>query len=176
MIYINSLPKNINDISNDVIVGDDYVEKAPSLYPKEAEINIKINNKKMANKREKYLKRNIHQLFSKSIEGRRFIRVIEKIIKFSKYADWCISNIKRKLKIDFCLVDIQDKKWKEVLGYLKMKYFKCLGKRKIFDKCKYIREFIYKWYRYNLDIILPWNFSLSFNSDKFGLYQQIISY
>ena len=56
----------------------------------------------MTNKREKYLKRNIHQLFSRSIEGRRFIRVIEKIIKFSKYADWCISNIKRKLKIDFC--------------------------------------------------------------------------
>lgn len=46
MIYINSLPKNINDISNDVIVGGDYVEKAPLLHPKEAEINIKINDKK----------------------------------------------------------------------------------------------------------------------------------
>lgn len=46
MIYINSLPKNIKDISHDVIVGDDYVEKAPLLYPKEVEINIKINNKK----------------------------------------------------------------------------------------------------------------------------------
>ena len=54
MIYINSLPKNIND----VIVGDDYVEKAPLLYPKEAEINIKINDKKMANKRAKILKKN----------------------------------------------------------------------------------------------------------------------
>lgn len=50
MIYINSLPKNIND----VIVGDDYVEKAPLLYPKEVEINIKINNKKWLIKEKKF--------------------------------------------------------------------------------------------------------------------------
>lgn len=110
----------------------------------------------------KYIKRNIHELFSRSLEGRRFMRVLEKIMKFSKYADWYISNAKKI------------KNWRQVLMHLHVEYVKCLGKP---DKCILIRQFICKWFKYNLAIILPWNYHLlALNMDNFGLYQQLISY
>ena len=166
MIYINSLPKNINDISHDVIVGDDYVEKAPSLYPKEAEINIKINDKKMANKRakilkkNKYIKRKIQSKLNNDIHGRQIRRLIERIIKFSIYTEYYLNKIKPNRNTDLLMprnVNDDIEGWKRALEHLRIKYLKDFRK---FYFCKNTKLFIYKWFVFNLVAIVTWSFKL----------------
>lgn len=123
----------------------------------------------MNNKRDKYVRRKMQSKLNNDIYGRQIRRLIERIIKFSTYTEYYLNKIKPNRK-DTIIDDISG--WERAVKHLRIKYLKDFRR---FYFCKNTKVFIYKWFRLNIEMIVPWSFTINdINRNKSFILLQLI--
>lgn len=120
---------------------------------------------------DKYLRRKMYAELNNDVYGKQIRRLIERFIKFNRYTEYYLNKLKPNRKKSMSVIDDVEG-WEKAVQHLKIKYLKDFKK---FYLCKRTKEFVRKWFVFNIKIRLPWTFTLSStNMDKSWILIQLI--